>query len=47
MHARCLFRHSQTEAEQTLIVANRELVERFAKKTSVAIARVWGERNTV
>ncbi len=31
------------EAEQTLVVANRELIARFEKKIQVTLARVWGE----
>ncbi len=30
-------------AEQALVAANRELIERFEKKIQAAIARVWGE----
>ncbi|MGD9418752.1 MAG: restriction endonuclease subunit S [Verrucomicrobiota bacterium JB025] len=31
------------EAEQSLVAANRELIERMEKKIQAAIARVWGE----
>jgi len=31
------------EAEQALVAANRELIQRFEKKIQAAIARVWGE----
>ena len=33
----------EIEAEQALVAANRELVERFEKKIQATIARVWGE----
>ncbi len=32
---------AEIEAEQTLVTANRELIERFEKKIQSAIARVW------
>jgi len=31
------------EAEQTLVAANRTLIERMEKKIQNAIARVWGD----
>ena len=31
------------EAEQSLVAANRELIERFEKKSQATIARVWGK----
>lgn len=34
---------AEIEAEQTLVNANRELIERFEKKIQTTIARVWGE----
>ena len=34
---------AEIEAEQELMEANRELIERFEKKISAAIGRVWGE----
>ena len=34
---------AEIEAEQALVAANRELIERFEKKIQAAIARVWGE----
>jgi hypothetical protein len=34
---------AEIEAEQALVVANRELIERFEKKIQATIARVWGE----
>lgn len=34
---------SEIEAEQKLVAANRELIERFEKKIQTTIARVWGE----
>ena len=34
---------SEIEAEQNLVAANRELIERFEKKIGTAIGRVWGE----
>ena len=33
---------AEIEAEQALVNANRELMERFEKKTRVAMGRVWG-----
>ncbi|MEI6847401.1 MAG: N-6 DNA methylase [Chlorobiaceae bacterium] len=36
----------EIEAEQALVNANRELIERFEKKIQVAIARVWGEKES-
>ncbi len=34
---------AEIEAEQMLVAANRELIERFEKKIQVTLARVWGE----
>ena len=34
---------SEIEAEQALVNANRELIERFEKKTQAAVGRVWDE----
>ena len=34
---------AEIEAEQALVDANRELIERFEKKIQAAIGRVWGE----
>lgn len=34
---------AEIEAEQALVNANRELIERFEKKIQAAIARVWGD----
>jgi type I restriction enzyme M protein len=34
---------AEIEAEQALVAANRELIERFEKKIQTAIGRVWGE----
>ena len=34
---------AEIEAEQALVDANRELMNRFEKKIEAAIARVWGE----
>ena len=34
---------AEIEAEQTLVDANRELIERFERKIQVTLARVWGE----
>ncbi len=31
------------ESEQVLVAANRDLIERFERKTQATIARVWGE----
>jgi len=35
---------AEIEAEQALVAANRELIERFEKKTQATLARVWGEQ---
>ena len=37
---------AEIEAEQSLVVADRELVERFAGKIQSAIARIWGKDET-
>ena len=34
---------AEIEAEQTMVKANRELIERFEKKIQAAVGRVWGE----
>jgi type I restriction enzyme M protein len=34
---------AEIEAEQVLVAANRELIERFEKKIQATLARVWGE----
>ncbi len=34
---------AEIEAEQALVAANRELIERFEKKVQATLARVWGE----
>lgn len=34
---------AEIEAEQRLVDANRELIERFEKKIQAVLARVWGE----
>ena len=34
---------AEIEAEQSLVAANRELVERMEGKIRAAIGRVWGE----
>ncbi|MHB1005848.1 MAG: N-6 DNA methylase [Chloroflexota bacterium] len=34
---------AEIEAEQALVAANRELIERFEKKIQATIARVWGD----
>ena len=31
------------EAEQALVVANRELITRFEQKIQATLARIWGE----
>ncbi len=36
----------EIEAEQSLVSANRELIERFEKKIQAAISRIWGEDTT-
>ena len=33
---------AEIEAEQSLVAANRELIERFEGKIRAAIGRVWG-----
>ncbi len=33
---------AEIEAEQALVAVNRELIDRFEKKSQTAIARVWG-----
>ena len=38
---------AEIEAEQALVAANRELIERFEKKIQATIARVWGEDKPV
>lgn len=37
---------AEIEAEQALVNANRELIERMEKKIQAVIARVWGETET-
>ena len=36
---------AEIEAEQALVDANRELIERFEEKIQAAIGRVWGKRS--
>ena len=36
---------AEIEAEQALVAANRDLIERFEKKIRTAIGRVWGSSN--
>ena len=36
---------AEIEAEQELVNANRELIERMEKKIQAVLARVWGERD--
>ena len=38
---------AEIEAEQSLVAANRELVERMEGKIRAAIGRVWGKGDTV
>jgi type I restriction enzyme M protein len=38
---------AEIEAEQALVAANRELIERFEKKIQATLARVWGETTTI
>ena len=33
----------ELEAEQALVDANRELIERFEKKVRAVVSRVWGK----
>ena len=35
---------AEIEAEQALVAANRELIDRFEKKIQATLARVWGEQ---
>ena len=37
---------AEIEAEQALVVVNRELIERFEKKIQAAIGRVWGKKES-
>ena len=37
---------AEIEAEQSLVSANHELIERMEKKIQAAITRVWGEEAT-
>ena len=37
---------AEIEAEQALVAANRELIERFEKKIQAILARIWGEDET-
>ena len=37
---------SEIESEQSLVNANRELLERFEKKIRAAVGRVWSERSS-
>lgn len=34
---------AEIEAEQALVAANRELIDRFEKKIQATLARIWGE----
>ncbi len=38
---------AEIEAEQALVDANQELIERFEKKIQDVMGRVWGEGNSV
>ena len=38
---------AEIEAEQELVDANRELIERFEKKIQDTVGRVWGQGNSV
>ena len=38
---------AEIEAEQALVNANRELIERFEKKIQEVVGRVWGEKTEV
>ena len=33
---------TETEAEQALVAANRELITRFERKIQTTLARIWG-----
>ncbi len=37
---------SEIEAEQRLVAANRELIERFEQKIAATLARIWGEEQS-
>lgn len=37
---------AEIEAEQALVSANRELIERFEKKIQATLARIWGEKES-
>jgi type I restriction enzyme S subunit len=37
---------AEIEAEQALVAANRELIDRFEKKIQATLARVWGEEES-
>ena len=36
---------AEIEADQAMVNANRELIERMEKKIQATLARVWGEDN--
>jgi type I restriction enzyme M protein len=36
---------TEIEAEEKLVAANRELIERFEKKIQARLARIWGEES--
>ena len=38
---------AEIEAEQALVAANGELVERFERKIQATLARIWGEAKAV
>jgi type I restriction enzyme M protein len=38
---------AEIEAEQALVAANRELIERFEKKIQSTLARIWGEETPI
>ena len=38
-----MVRPGSEKAEQELVAANRELIERFEEKIQATLARVWGE----
>ena len=37
---------AEIEAEEALVGANRELIERFEKKIQTTLARIWGEEES-
>ena len=38
---------AELEAEQSIVDANRELIERFENKIQATVARVWGSASSL